>query len=69
MASACGGGSRLAAITDPAVPYTRRSFSPLHAKGRDLLRPWFAEADLAVRLDTAANLIGRREGVSRDCVR
>lgn len=52
----------LAAVTDPAVPYTRRSFSPLHAKGRELVRDWFAEAGLAVRLDTAANLIGRREG-------
>lgn len=52
----------LAAITDPAAPYTRRSFSPLHAQGREQLRAWFAEAGLAVRLDTAANLIGRVEG-------
>lgn len=52
----------LAAITDPAVPYTRRSFSPLHAEGRKRLRTWFAEAGLSVHLDTAANLIGRCEG-------
>jgi N-carbamoyl-L-amino-acid hydrolase len=52
----------LAAITDPATPYTRRSFSPLHTKGRGRLRAWFAEAGLTVRLDTAANLIGRRDG-------
>lgn len=52
----------LAAITDPSAPYTRRSFSARHAEGRDVVRSWFAEAGLAVRLDTAANLIGRREG-------
>lgn len=52
----------LAAVTDPASPYTRRSFSALHAEGRDLLREWFAEAGLMVGLDAAANLIGRREG-------
>jgi len=52
----------LAAVTDPAAPFTRRSFSALHAEGRDLLREWFVEAGLMVSLDTAANLIGRREG-------
>ncbi|MDX9860474.1 MAG: Zn-dependent hydrolase [Rhodospirillales bacterium] len=52
----------LAAITDPALPFTRRSFSALHAEGRVRLRTWFEEAGLAVRLDTAANLIGRRQG-------
>lgn len=55
----------LAAITDPAAPYTRRSFSSLHAEGREQLRAWFAEAGLTVRLDTAANLIGRAEGTEK----
>jgi N-carbamoyl-L-amino-acid hydrolase len=52
----------LAAITDPASPFTRRSFSALHADGRSRLRTWFGEAGLTVGLDTAANLIGRRAG-------
>ncbi len=52
----------LAGITDPALPYTRRSFSALHADGRAQLKAWFEEAGLAVGLDTAANLIGRRAG-------
>lgn len=52
----------LAAITDPDRPYTRRSFSPLFLEGRAWLRRRFEEAGLTVRLDTAANLIGRMEG-------
>lgn len=52
----------LAEITDPARPYTRRSFTPLFLAGRDWLRRRFTEAGLAVRLDTAANLFGRLEG-------
>lgn len=52
----------LAAITDPALPYTRRSFTPRHAEGRSWLTDRFVEAGLGARLDTAANLIGRREG-------
>lgn len=52
----------LAEITDPARPYTRRSFTPLFQAGRDWLRRRFAEAGLAVRLDSAANLFGRLEG-------
>jgi N-carbamoyl-L-amino-acid hydrolase len=52
----------LAAITDPARPYTRRSFSPLFQDGRAWLRRRFAEAGLAVRLDAGGNLIGRMEG-------
>ncbi|MGN6460562.1 MAG: hypothetical protein ACTHLY_05075 [Pseudolabrys sp.] len=49
----------LAAITDPDRPYTRRSFSQLFLEGRAWLRRRFGEAGLTVRLDTAANLIGR----------
>ncbi|RAI37577.1 Zn-dependent hydrolase [Rhodoplanes roseus] len=52
----------LAEITDPARPYTRRSFTPLFQAGRDWLRGRFAEAGLAVRLDPAANLFGRLAG-------
>ncbi len=55
----------LAAITDPDKPYTRRSFSPLFLAGRDWLKRRFEEAGLAVRLDAAANLIGRLEGAEQ----
>jgi len=54
----------LAEITDPAHPYTRRSFSPLFLKGRDFLAKRFAEAGLTVRIDTAGNLIGRLDGAN-----
>lgn len=52
----------LAGITDPARPYTRRSFSPLFLKGRDWLRTQFQAAGLTTRIDAAGNLIGRRDG-------
>lgn len=52
----------LADITDPGKPYTRRSFSTRFLEGRAYLEARFAEAGLAVRIDTAGNLIGRREG-------
>jgi N-carbamoyl-L-amino-acid hydrolase len=56
----------LAAITDPQKPYTRRSFSPLFVKGRDWLWERFEQAGLKVRLDAAANLIGRLDGLEAD---
>jgi N-carbamoyl-L-amino-acid hydrolase len=52
----------LAEITDPAHPYTRRSFSPLFQQGRAWLRRRFEEAGLAVHIDAGGNLIGRMEG-------
>ncbi len=52
----------LADITDPARPYTRRSFTALFLEGRAWLAQRFAEAGLATRIDTAGNLIGRIEG-------
>ena len=52
----------LGAITDPARPYTRRSFSALFLEGRDWLQQRFHEAGLAIHVDAAGNLIGRREG-------
>jgi N-carbamoyl-L-amino-acid hydrolase len=52
----------LADITDPAQPYTRRSFSPLFIEGRAWLRRRFEEAGLTVRLDAGGNLIGRLPG-------
>ncbi len=54
----------LAEITDPARPYTRRSFTPLFLEGRAWLARRFADAGLATRIDTAGNLIGRIEGTN-----
>ena len=53
---------QLAAITEPERPWTRCAFTPCHAAGRAWLRERFVEAGLAVRVDAAGNLIGRREG-------
>jgi N-carbamoyl-L-amino-acid hydrolase len=52
----------LAEITDSVHPYTRRSFSALFLDGRAWLARRFADAGLAVRIDTAGNLIGRLDG-------
>ena len=52
----------LAEITDPARPYTRRSFTALFLEGRALIAQRFAEAGLTTRIDAAGNLIGRIEG-------
>src|ERR1700683_4852315 len=52
----------LAAITEPKLPYTRRSFTAKFAEGRRYLAERFAQAGLIVRIDTAGNLIGRYAG-------
>lgn len=52
----------LAAITEPAKPYTRRSFSSRFLEGRRWLEGRFAEAGMSLRYDAAVNLIARREG-------
>ena len=52
----------LADITDPARPYTRRSFTALFLEGRAWLAQRFAAAGLATHIDAAGNLIGRLEG-------
>ena len=52
----------LSAITEPDRPFTRRSFTPRFLEGRAFLAARFTAAGLAVRIDGAGNLIGRREG-------
>ena len=52
----------LADITEPDRPWTRRSFTPRYQEGRAWLRARMEEAGLAVRMDAAGNMIGRREG-------
>ncbi|WP_296743316.1 Zn-dependent hydrolase [Mesorhizobium sp.] len=49
----------LGELTEPDIPYTRRSFSPMFLKGREWLSQRFADAGMAVRLDAGGNLIGR----------
>jgi beta-ureidopropionase / N-carbamoyl-L-amino-acid hydrolase len=56
----------LGAITEPDRPYTRRSFTPRFLEGRAWLAERFRQAGLAVRLDAASNLIGRRDGRRAD---
>lgn len=53
---------RLAEITDPSKPFTRRSFSPLFDEGRLWLRQRFEAAGLETRIDAAGNLFGRGQG-------
>ena len=52
----------LAQITDPNLPYTRPAFTDLDRQGRKWLTERMREAGLEVRVDPAANLIGRRQG-------
>lgn len=52
----------LSRFTDPARPWTRRAFTPLHAASREWLAGEFAAAGLTVSLDAGGNLIGRRDG-------
>jgi N-carbamoyl-L-amino-acid hydrolase len=52
----------LSRLTLPAVPWTRRAFTDLFLESRIWLRQQMEAAGLAVSLDAAGNLIGRREG-------
>lgn len=52
----------IANITEPDVPYTRRSFTARFLEGREWLTKRFQEAGLNVHIDAAGNLIGRRQG-------
>lgn len=52
----------LAGFTRPDTPWTRRAFSPEYDAARRWLKAAFVEAGLAVELDAAANIIGRRAG-------
>lgn len=56
----------LGEITEPALPYTRRSFSAKFVEGREWLAARFRDAGLAVRIDAGGNLIGRRAGRNPD---
>jgi allantoate deiminase len=56
-----------------AVPYSevqgqlvRRFLTPAHRAALDTLTEWMTEAGMSVRMDAAANLIGRYEGTTPD---
>lgn len=52
----------LAQITDPDQPFTRRPFTEQFKQGRQWLQERMEAAGLAVTLDAAGNLVGRRAG-------
>ncbi len=52
----------LAALTEPARPYTRLAYSDEDRAARTWLEARMREAGLAVRTDAAANIVGRRPG-------
>lgn len=53
---------RLAGITEPDRPYTRRSFSTRFLEGRAWLAGRFRAAGLATEVDASGNLVGRVRG-------
>ncbi len=68
-------GARAMARCDQmgGVPYSevegqlvRRFLTPAHRAALDTLRLWMTEAGMSVRMDAAANLIGRYEGATPD---
>ncbi|MBI4337306.1 MAG: Zn-dependent hydrolase [Chloroflexi bacterium] len=52
----------LAAFTRPDIPYTRLAFSEEDRQAREWVKARMKELGLAVLVDSAANIIGRREG-------
>ncbi len=56
--------ARLAEITEPGRPWTRRSFTPMFLKGRAFLESQMQDAGLETRIDDAGNLLGLRRGRS-----
>jgi len=52
----------LAAVSEQPDGLTRVYLSPRHAQANTLVGGWMREAGLAVHVDAAGNLVGRREG-------
>lgn len=59
---------KLANFTDPNLPYTRRSFTPLYEKARAWLKNEFLKLDLETKFDEAGNLLGFYKGQSDDFI-
>ena len=56
----------VAPYSEAADQLTRRFLTPAHRAALDRLTDWMAAAGMSVRLDAAANLIGRYEGTAPD---
>lgn len=54
----------LRALTEPNAPYTRRAFTPMYQKGRELICQWLDELEIEHWLDSAGNLHARIAGKS-----
>lgn len=52
----------LAQLTEPAQPWTRRSFTPRYVEGRNWIASRMENAGLRVTMDAGGNLVGRVEG-------
>jgi len=53
----------LARVSEQVDGLTRVYLSPQHAEANRLVGGWMTEAGMAVRVDAAGNLVGRREGL------
>jgi beta-ureidopropionase / N-carbamoyl-L-amino-acid hydrolase len=53
---------QLSALTEPGIPWTRRSFTPLFLNGRRHLEERFRAEGLTTEIDASGNLIGRWQG-------
>lgn len=51
-------------LSDDEGALTRLTLSPAHKRAVDMVSGWMQEAGLATRLDGAATLVGRQEGLS-----
>src|SRR5690606_29961194 len=56
----------LGAITDAALPYTRRSFSETFLKGRQWISERMLQLGMVVHVDPAGNLVGRLPGTDNN---
>ena len=54
--------AELGKFSEAGPGLTRRPFTPEHKKANALIRNWMAKAGLAIRLDAAGTLIGRKPG-------
>src|SRR6056297_1345930 len=54
--------TEIAACSEATEGVTRLPFTPEHAAANDLIRAWMEQAGLAVHLDAAGTLVGRKAG-------
>src|SRR5262245_55862981 len=56
----------LARISDQPDRLTRLYLGPAHKRAADLVAQWMREAGMHVRIDATGNVVGRREGSTRN---